>query len=68
MTPEGLCQFVQVLHTPFGGCIQKITDAAHFQCAAFDFQQVFSLSLFHVKINAGFAVSKLRPDKVKPLL
>ena len=31
-------------------------------------KQVFLFALFHVKINAGFSVCKLRPDKVKFLL
>ena len=58
---------VQVLHAPFGGCIREITDAAHFQCAAFDFQQVLLFALFHVKVDAGLAIGEFRLDIVVAL-
>ena len=59
---------MQMLHAPFSGRIREITDTAHFQCTAFDFQQVLLFALFHVEVDAGFSVGKLRPDKVKLLL
>ena len=65
--PLCLCQFVQVLHTPLGRCIREIADTVHFQCAAFDFQQVLLFALFHVKVDAGLPIGEFRLDIVVAL-
>ena len=62
-----LRQLVQVLHAALGRCIREVADTVHFQCTAFDFQQVLLFALFHVKVDAGLPIGEFRPDIVVAL-
>ena len=53
------------LHAALGRCIREIADTVHFQCAAFDFQQVLLFALFHVKVDAGLAIGDVYNRQIR---